>query len=75
MASLTASKLLDDTVNKKIREHLAQMMELRSKREQLDKKVDSSAFYYQPQKGKLLVNKKAGDEVPPVNLSVLGLQP
>jgi len=76
--SLTGSKLLDKEVNAKIVGHVNKMLDIRGSKEQRTKKVEEYTYYYliPPAKVPLRTpNKKAGEEVPPVNLSVLGLQP
>jgi len=71
--NLSGSKLLPKA-NTAILQSLEKVMKVRGNREQVSKKVEDSAYYYQTPQGRLMVNKKAGDEVPPVSLGVLGLQ-
>ena len=72
---LKGSDLLGETTNGKILTQLDKMLDVRSKRELLEKKVESSAYYYQKvPKTRAQLNKKAGDEAPPVDLTQLGLQ-
>jgi len=75
--NLAGSKLLSDSaVPKKILEHLDIMLEARGAREQIDKKVTDSNFYYQKvAKGVFTLNKKAGDEAPLVSFKEIGLTP
>jgi hypothetical protein len=73
-SSSAGGKLLDEGVITKIVTQAGNVMDGRSKREMLNKKVESSAYYYQPvPKGRATLNKKAGDEAPPVDITVLGL--
>lgn len=75
-SKLTGSKLLDSATNKKIIGHLNSMVSVRGNVEMLDKKVEGQSYYYlMPTTKKWTLNKKAGEEVPPVNLSMLGLSP
>jgi hypothetical protein len=72
--NLTGSKLLDSSVNKKIIGHLDKMLDVRGSREQRDKKVEDNTYYYLIPPAKLpktVPNKKAGEEVPPVDLNNL----
>jgi hypothetical protein len=73
-ANLAGSKLLDRATNKMILKDLAAILDSRGTREPVTKKVEDSAFYYQlnAKGGRApTINKKAGEEVPPVNLSYL----
>jgi len=81
--ALQGSKLLDKDViygdkqkkdaDKGIVKWMDLMLDLRGSREQLEKKIDSHDYWYD-KGGRLTVNKKAGEEVPPVRLSILGLE-
>jgi len=71
-SSLIGSKLLDGATNKMILKDLDGVIESRGPRELIEKKVEASAYYYMPTKtSRPVINKKAGEEVPPVNLSYL----
>jgi hypothetical protein len=72
--NLTGSKLLDKSVNTLVIKHLPDLLDARGIREQRDKKVEDNTYYYliPPSKFPLRVpNKKAGEEVPPVDLGNL----
>jgi len=70
-SSSTGSKLLDGATNKSILKDIELMIEDRGPREQVEKKTESSTYWYAPAKVATRINKKAGEEVPSVNLSYL----
>jgi hypothetical protein len=72
-SSSIGSKLLDGPTNRTIIKDLDAILESRGPREQKDKKSEDSAFYYvtNPKAPRPVINKKAGDEVPPVNAQML----